>query len=146
MRLLKLQSFLCEYCFNKRNDYSYQFWIESFWFQKLLWNSTLPGLCFPIYLLVYPILSTIETQLFSINSTAEVVCPTLTPLLNGKVAGNCSNVVGSACTFLCDDGYHILGEQQITCVRESENNVGASWNHQKPTCEREYSFVVFKNP
>ncbi|CAH1783116.1 unnamed protein product, partial [Owenia fusiformis] len=65
--------------------------------------------------------------------TCELLkCPKLTAPENGAIVQedrDCDGTVGAS--FTCDDGFELIGPQQILCV--SEGN-GAKWNDNPPTC------------
>lgn len=61
-------------------------------------------------------------------------CQTLLPPLNGFLLGKCENTFGSTCTFGCDDGYKLLGAQNISC-EASPGHITGYWDNPVPVCK-----------
>ncbi|KAL6486013.1 hypothetical protein MHYP_G00054050 [Metynnis hypsauchen] len=58
----------------------------------------------------------------------SVRCPTLEDPANGQM--NCSGEsFGSSCIFSCNDGFHLQGAPDITCIKSAE------WSQEVPHCE-----------
>ena len=60
-------------------------------------------------------------------------CQTLTPPLNGFIDGNCDNSYGSTCSIHCNDGYNLLGAENLTCEARSGQITGY-WDNAVPVC------------
>lgn len=64
-------------------------------------------------------------------------CNALSAPVNGMI--NCDhkpieNGVGSVCSFTCEKGFKIVGEEKSTCVSPNANSP-ATYNHPTPVCE-----------
>ncbi|XP_035660139.1 sushi, von Willebrand factor type A, EGF and pentraxin domain-containing protein 1-like [Branchiostoma floridae] len=58
----------------------------------------------------------------------EILCPPLTPPINGQVTGG--NAYGNTVVITCDAGYHLVGNSTRTC---QENKL---WSGIQPVCEK----------
>ncbi|KNC53961.1 uncharacterized protein AMSG_09607 [Thecamonas trahens ATCC 50062] len=57
-----------------------------------------------------------------------VYCGEGPPAPGNGTRGDCSRVIGGACTYACDPGYTLSGDDQLTCA------VGPSWVGTLPSC------------
>ena len=69
--------------------------------------------------------------LFSLNIVLK--CQTMTPPLNGFIDGNCANSYGSTCSIHCNNGYNLLGAENLTCEARSGQITGY-WDNAVPVC------------
>ena len=60
-------------------------------------------------------------------------CPTLPPLSNGKVNGQCKNFAGSECYIKCHSGYTLSNSGQILC------QLNQTWTSPIPSCVKKES-------
>ena len=60
--------------------------------------------------------------------------------VNGAV--NCTNAenVDSVCTFSCNIGYQLTGNQEITCFDDLNGDKRAIWTNPAPVCEGKWIF------
>ena len=72
------------------------------------------------------------------------MCPALSPPVNGTViCANNDYMWASTCEFDCDEGYHLVGHQQLTCNGDG-SSVNGYWGYNNikvedfPTCECKY--------
>ena len=70
--------------------------------------------------------------LFSLNIVLK--CQTLTPPVNGFIDGTCDNSYGSTCSIHCNDGYNLLGAENLTCEARSGQITGY-WDNAVPVCK-----------
>ena len=61
-------------------------------------------------------------------------CQKLLPPLNGLIVGECDNSYGSTCRMSCDDGYNLLGAENITCEARAGQITGY-WDNSFPVCK-----------
>lgn len=61
-------------------------------------------------------------------------CQTLLPPLNGFFVRDCSNAYGSSCIMGCNDGYNMIGSENLTCLRKPGHITGY-WNGSIPVCK-----------
>ncbi|CAH3141747.1 unnamed protein product [Porites lobata] len=61
-------------------------------------------------------------------------CQTMFPPRNGFLVGKCENYFGSTCTFGCDDGYNLLGAENISC-EASPGHITGYWDNPVPVCK-----------
>ena len=61
-------------------------------------------------------------------------CQTLRPPLNGFIDGNCDNSYGSTCTMRCNDGYNLIGVENVTCEARLGHITGF-WDNAVPVCK-----------
>lgn len=59
---------------------------------------------------------------------------------NGNVVCSSGNDVGSLCTFECESGFFLTGEQDTNCI---ELQVGSAWNPIPPKCVGTYWIKSF---
>lgn len=58
-------------------------------------------------------------------------CQRLFPPLNGFLVGHCDNTYGTTCRIQCNDGYDLIGADNITCEVE-RGHITGYWNwHQR---------------
>ena len=65
-------------------------------------------------------------------------CQTLLPPLNGFIVGDCDNSYGSTCRMSCDDGYNLLGAENVTCEARAGHITGY-WDDPVPVCKGKQS-------
>ncbi|XP_015761109.1 PREDICTED: sushi, von Willebrand factor type A, EGF and pentraxin domain-containing protein 1-like isoform X1 [Acropora digitifera] len=66
--------------------------------------------------------------------TVEVLkCQILLPPLHGFIHGNCDNSFGSTCSMRCNDGYNLIGAENVTCEAASGHITGY-WDNVVPVC------------
>ncbi|XP_068689881.1 uncharacterized protein [Montipora foliosa] len=74
-----------------------------------------------------------KTCAFFVN--VEVLkCQTLLPPLNGFIDGYCDNSYGSTCSMRCNDGYNLIGAENVTCEARSGHITGY-WDNAVPVCK-----------
>ncbi|PFX23093.1 CUB and sushi domain-containing protein 1 [Stylophora pistillata] len=67
--------------------------------------------------------------------TVEVIrCQTLLPPLNGFLVGDCSSTYGSTCKYNCNNGYNLLGSENVTCLHRPGHIIGY-WDKPVPVCK-----------
>ena len=69
------------------------------------------------------------------------MCQDLPPLENGEIVYSSEEsprAVGTVATHRCNPGFVLVGVINRTCEENTE------FSGSPPTCEREYSFVIFK--
>ena len=44
---------------------------------------------------------------------------------------------GATCTFACEAGYDIIGEDKVTCERGNETSASGTWSSEPPKCDGE---------
>uniref|UniRef100_H2ZE23 Sushi domain-containing protein n=1 Tax=Ciona savignyi TaxID=51511 RepID=H2ZE23_CIOSA len=68
---------------------------------------------------------------YPIPECKPMVClPTIQQPANGGYSCTSSNMVGSRCSFSCNEGYMLSGKRQLICGRDQK------WNGLTPTCVR----------
>ena len=54
---------------------------------------------------------------------------------HGSVNCTNDNFIGSVCTFDCDEGYELVGDDQSECIVEcTEYDCGGYWTRRAPVC------------
>ncbi|XP_068737640.1 uncharacterized protein [Montipora capricornis] len=67
--------------------------------------------------------------------TVEVLqCRILQPPVNGFFVGDCGNIYGSVCRIRCDNGYNLLGSENVSCEVYPGGILG-HWDNPLPACE-----------
>jgi len=64
-----------------------------------------------------------------------ITCPALNNPENGEISCDDSNKYGSVCSFTCNDGFVLLGMQNLTCEGNENNSINGTWNGDTPFCE-----------
>lgn len=69
-------------------------------------------------------------------SMKVVYCRLPFPPRNGFIVGNCSNTLGSVCSFGCKEGYILQGgATKRTCLLKSPNQILGYWDGSEPSCK-----------
>ena len=64
------------------------------------------------------------------------------PPTNGRFQNPPETRYGSTLVVNCDEGYFLIGNNDVKCVDEDNDGIG-EWDKMLPTCIREISFFFF---
>ncbi|XP_078343207.1 uncharacterized protein LOC144628957 isoform X2 [Oculina patagonica] len=74
-------------------------------------------------------------RICTFHVTVEILrCQTLHPPLNGYLVGDCDNSYGSTCRMSCNDGYNLLGAENLTCLNRP-GHIRGYWDKAFPVCK-----------
>ena len=63
-----------------------------------------------------------------------ITCPPLSPPNDGEKVCTDSENYESVCTFSCNEGFSLVGEEQLTCIDDGGTTDGR-WDNGAPTCQ-----------
>ena len=96
------------------------------------------------------ICTSILTLLFTFTFFIKVIyCQPPFPPRNGFIIDNCTNTLGSVCSFGCKEGYILQnGATKRTCLLKAPGQILGYWNGSEPSCKSRcrISDIVFKYP
>ncbi|CAK8697520.1 unnamed protein product [Clavelina lepadiformis] len=64
---------------------------------------------------------------------SPITCPSLLPVLNGRIRCSEENAFGSICEVVCDEHYELVGEEQVMCIDDNSDPHGV-WSNPLPSC------------
>jgi len=72
---------------------------------------------------------------YKVPTCEPIMCTSRGEVVNGEKECTNSNIKGSVCSYTCNIGYSLDGEDTIACVTDESKMDAAEWEFEQPVCK-----------